>query len=68
MWKALGVLCLLLGFFFVYKTFTAPNILGRDIKNNNKPLQLYGEGAGKVDCGTVAIMMFFGAYVFLNKS
>lgn len=60
---ALGVLFLLLGFFFAYKTFTAPNILGR----GDKPLQLYGEGAGKVDCGVMAIIMFYGAYLFFKK-
>lgn len=63
--NVLGVLFLLLGFFFVYKTFKAPNILGKD-DDNDKPLQLYGEGAGKVDCGVVAIIMFFGAYCFLK--
>lgn len=62
--NVLGGLCLLLGFFFVYKAITAPNILGRD--DNNKPLQLYGEGAGKVDCGVMAIIMLFGAYCFFK--
>lgn len=63
--SVLGVLCLLLGFFFVYKTITAPNILGKD-DDNDKPFQLYGEGAGKVDCGVMAIIMLFGAYCFFK--
>ncbi|MCX4356746.1 MAG: hypothetical protein OSJ43_11095 [Oscillospiraceae bacterium] len=57
---ALGGIFLCCGLFFLYKTFTAPNIWG-----HSKRLQLFGESAGKIDCGMAAAVMFFGAFLFL---
>ena len=56
---ALGGIFLLLGIFFTYKAFTAPNTFG-----HSKRLRLFGDSAGKIDCGLTAATMFFGAFEF----
>lgn len=57
---ALGGILLCCGLYFLYKTFSAPNTWG-----HSKRLRLFGEGAGKIDCGIVAALMFIGAFSFL---
>lgn len=54
---AFGAIFLLGGLFFLYKTFTAPNLIGR-----GRRIRLFGEDAGKIDCGLFAAGMLFGAF------
>ena len=58
---AFGGICLLFGLFFLYKAFTAQNLFGGGFR---KRLNVFGENAGKIDCGLLAAVMLFAAFEF----
>lgn len=56
--RALGVVTLLIGIYFVYKAFTVPNKL-----SGGRWIHFWGEDAGKIDCAIVAIILLTCSFV-----
>lgn len=56
--RALGVVTFLIGLYFVYKTFTVPNLLG-----GHRWIHFWGKDAGKIDCAIVAIILLTYSFV-----
>lgn len=56
--RTLGVVTLLIGLYFVYKTFTVPNS-----RSGGKWIHFWGEDAGKLDCAIVAIILRTASFV-----